>query len=96
MTSPEPLPPVSAPTPAPSADAALAALLDEPKARLWYLRTGLWLGIVGLLLAAGGTWWWMANRAANAAPVYTTQALGQPMQQAQALAQDIIDRALAN
>ncbi len=73
MTSPEPLPPVSAPTPAPSADAALAALLDEPKARPWYLRTGLWLGIVGLLLAAGGTWWWMANRAANAAPVYTTQ-----------------------
>ena len=78
MTSPEPQPaPVPPPAPPPTAPATagadLATLLDEPKARPWYLRTSLWVGVVVLLLAAGGAWWWMASRAANAAPVYNTQ-----------------------
>ena len=83
MNAPTPaadLKPPTEPAAAPPADAAaktdLAALLAEPAARAWYRRPSLWAGAVLVLLAAGGLWWWLASRAANAAPSYTTQAVG--------------------
>ncbi len=64
-----PMPPQ---TPTPSAD--VAALLDEPPARRWFLRPTVWAAAALLLVAvAGGAWWW-SSRAAQDAPVYTTQA----------------------
>ncbi len=64
-----PMPPQ---TPTPSAD--VAALLDEPPARRWFLRPTVWAAAALLLVAvAGGAWWW-TSRAAQDAPVYTTQA----------------------
>lgn len=64
--------------PAPAAPIAaapddLAALLDEPAHRPWYRRRWLWAGAAALLLAGLGGWAWLANRAAQAAPSYTTQ-----------------------
>ena len=63
----------AAPGAAPLAD--LATLLAEPARPVWYLRRSLWLIAALLLLAALGLWWWLASRSANAAPVYTTQAV---------------------
>ncbi|MBV5300152.1 MAG: biotin/lipoyl-binding protein [Rhodoferax sp.] len=34
----------------------------------------LWSGVAVLALAGGGLWWWQAQKAANAAPSYSTQA----------------------
>jgi hypothetical protein len=70
MTQPEipVVPPVAAPVDA-------ATLLDEPAAKPWYRRPLIWGLVLGaLLLVAGLAWWWF-NRAANAAPSYTTQAV---------------------
>lgn len=70
--------PSSTPLPAPSAPrpadkAALQALLAEPDAVAWYRRP-LWWGVaVAVLLAVGGVWYWQSQKAANAAPSYTTQ-----------------------
>lgn len=66
MTDPTPVD-----TPKPATE--LATLLDEPADRPWYRRPLVWtaVGLV-LLAAAGGAWWW-SSRAAQAAPVYTTQ-----------------------
>ena len=68
--------PKAAPAPAQASTtqpADLAALLDEPAARVWYRRPALWVGLAALLLAgAGGGWWW-SNRAAHAAPSFNTQ-----------------------
>jgi HlyD family secretion protein len=50
-----------------------ATLLDEPTQVVWYRRPMLWSGIVVLGLAGGGLWWWQAQKAANAAPSYSTQ-----------------------
>jgi HlyD family secretion protein len=72
-STPSPTPP---PATAAGADPSLAALLDEPSARPWYRRRLLWVGLVLALLAGGGTWWWMNRQASNAAPVYSTQAVG--------------------
>jgi HlyD family secretion protein len=51
----------------------LAALLDEPTAKPWYRRPVLWAIVVGALLLTSALAWWWSNRAANAAPSYTTQ-----------------------
>ena len=56
-------------------DPKLAGLLDEPTAKAWYLRPLFWGAVAVVLLGTGGVWWWMADRAANAAPSYTTQAV---------------------
>jgi len=73
------VPPVQSPPPAPAPAPAgpgvdPATLLDEPTKVVWYRRPLLWWGIALLLLAAGGLWWWQAQKAANAAPSYSTQA----------------------
>ncbi len=39
----------------------------------WFRRPFWWGMAVALLLAAGGLWYWQTQKAANAAPVYTTQ-----------------------
>ena len=59
-----------------NADTDLAELLAEPAARPWYRRTGLWLALLVLALALAGGWAWWAGRAADAKPVYSTQAVG--------------------
>ena len=35
----------------------IATLLGEPAVRPWYRKTGLWLGLLVLLLAAGSAWY---------------------------------------
>ena len=65
----------AAPPPAgkPTDKAALKTLLAEPDAVAWYRRP-LWWGVaVAVLLAVGGVWYWQSQKAAHAAPVYTTQ-----------------------
>jgi HlyD family secretion protein len=73
--TPSPTPPdkVAAKAPAGPAKTGLAALLDEPTARIWYRRPILWAVLVLLLLAAAGVWYWQVTNAANAAPNYSTQ-----------------------
>jgi len=74
MSTTPPTPP-STPAPTPSSKAGdLSALLAEPAARAWYRRPAVWAGAALVLAAGGGLWWWQASRAANAAPIYTTQA----------------------
>ena len=71
-------PAVEAPTATAGKDdakATLAALLDEPTASRWYRRPLVWGGAMLVLLAVLGYWYWQYEQAANAAPVYTTQAV---------------------
>jgi HlyD family secretion protein len=64
----------AAPVAAPVAGATdIATLLDEPSAKVWYRRPWLWGGLLTLALAGGGLWYWQAQKAANAAPSYTSQ-----------------------
>ncbi|MFM9915464.1 MAG: efflux RND transporter periplasmic adaptor subunit [Rhizobacter sp.] len=67
-----PAPPL--PEPTPSTD--LTDLLGEPATVPWYRRPVLWISVVAVLLAAGGAWWWLSRRAADAAPSYSTVAVG--------------------
>jgi HlyD family secretion protein len=53
----------------------LAALLDEPPRRAWYLRRTLWAVAALVVLLAAGAWWWLARREANAAPTYEVQSV---------------------
>ena len=53
----------------------LATLLAEPARPPWYRRRIVWGAALVLLLMAAGLWWWLARRAADAMPVYTTQAV---------------------
>jgi HlyD family secretion protein len=62
-------------SPAAGKAAELAALLDEPAARPWYRRPGLWAGALLLATAGVGLWYWQAGRTADAAPHYTAQAI---------------------
>ncbi|HEX7441140.1 MAG TPA: efflux RND transporter periplasmic adaptor subunit [Caldimonas sp.] len=68
------------PATAPPAEAGIktdiATLLDEPASRTWYRRRGLWAGAMLVALLAGGAWYWKVRQAADAAPSYTTQAVG--------------------
>jgi (p)ppGpp synthase/HD superfamily hydrolase len=71
-TSPATPPPPTKTAP-PADKAALQTLLAEPDAVAWYRRP-LWWGVaVAVLLAVGGVWYWQSQKAANAAPTYTTQ-----------------------
>jgi HlyD family secretion protein len=56
-----------------SPDAELSSLLSEPAARAWYRRRSLWAVVTVLLAAGSGIWWWQSQRAARAAPSYTSQ-----------------------
>ncbi len=81
MTNPSapisPTPPPAAPVQSgPGVEVDPATLLDEPLKRNWYRRPVVWTGVLALVLAAGAVWWWQARKAANAAPVYNTQAVG--------------------
>jgi HlyD family secretion protein len=67
-------PGAAAPKAKDSGETDLPKLLGEPATKLWLQRPALWLGAAALVLIAGGIWWWLAARAANAAPVYSTQA----------------------
>ncbi len=51
-------------------------MLDEPAARPWYRRHGLWGGLLLAALVALGLWLWQQQQAADAAPRYTTQLVG--------------------
>ncbi len=65
--------PGAPPADKPADKAALQTLLAEPDAVAWYRRP-LWWGVaVAVLLAVGGVWYWQSQKAANAAPTYTTQ-----------------------
>jgi HlyD family secretion protein len=63
----------AAPSTEPPTD--LATLLAEPARPPWYRRRIVWGAALVLLLMAAGLWWWLARRAADAMPVYTTQAV---------------------
>jgi HlyD family secretion protein len=76
MLPPAPDAEVVPPQGAPDTEVDPATLLDEPVKRAWYRRRVVWAGVLALVLAAGGVWWWQARKAANAAPVYTTQVVG--------------------
>jgi HlyD family secretion protein len=60
----------------PAGTGDIAALLAEPAARAWYRRPMLWAGVAAAVLLAAGIAWWLSNRAANAAPSYSTQTVG--------------------
>ena len=66
---PAPIPPAADPPP----DEDVVAVLAGPAARPWYQRPLVWAGVAGLLLVLGGAAWWWSQRAAQAAPTYTTQ-----------------------
>jgi len=51
----------------------VATLLAEPAVKVWYRRPIVWTGAALLLVVAALLWWWLANRAANALPVYNSQ-----------------------
>ena len=53
----------------------VTTLLGEPASKAWFLRPWVWAACVGLLLLAAGVWWWTNQRAAKAAPRYSTQAV---------------------
>ncbi len=67
-------PPDKAAAPA-DTDVDPATLLNEPVQHAWYRRPMVWSGVLALLLLGGGVWWWQARKAANAAPIYNTQAV---------------------
>jgi HlyD family secretion protein len=69
----KPLPVPSAAATKPEAKASLGSLLDEPAAKAWYRRPALWAAVVAALVLGAALWWWQSNRAANAAPSYSTQ-----------------------
>ena len=58
---------------APTGSAELAALLDEPKAHVFYRRPVVWLGALALIVVIAALWVWQVRRSANAAPSYSTQ-----------------------
>ncbi len=62
------------PTPV-AAPAELATLLAEPAPRPWYRRPPVWLAALLVCALIAGGWWWQVQRTAQAAPVYTTQAV---------------------
>ncbi|NVO04999.1 MAG: efflux RND transporter periplasmic adaptor subunit [Rhodoferax sp.] len=68
----------AAPGAAPPASAAdkagIAALLDEPPVRVWFLRPWVWGSTLLAVALVAGIWVWQARKAANAAPHYSTQA----------------------
>lgn len=65
--------PPAAGAPAPTGDADLAELLDEPKAHAFYRRPVVWLCALALILVVAALWVWQVRRSANAAPSYATQ-----------------------
>lgn len=65
----------SATQPKPDDAQNLTQLLGETAPRAWFMRPWVWASVVALLLLAGGLWWWSAQRAAHAAPRYTTQSV---------------------
>jgi HlyD family secretion protein len=74
MTRPDNTPTTRPTAPTQPNTAAVAQLLDEPTPHIWYRRTGVWVGALIILATVAGIWFWQARRAANAAPIYSTQA----------------------
>ena len=68
--------PATTPAPATATETDVATLLGEPASHAWYRRPMLWGGLLVLVLVAAGLWYWEAQKAANAAPTYTTQTVG--------------------
>ncbi|PIF90100.1 HlyD family secretion protein [Acidovorax sp. 62] len=69
---------VNSSSPQPAAPQTTAAnglndLLGSAPRRRWWQRTTVWLGVVGLLVAAGGVYAWQASKAAGAAPSFVTE-----------------------
>lgn len=60
----------------PSADAqAIQELLGDGLHRRWWQSPTLWLGAAAVAIAAGGTVWWQSRAAAQAKPLYVTEAI---------------------
>jgi len=68
--------PVAVPAAADAAKTDIATLLGESGASAWYRRPMLWGGVLLLALVAAGLWYWQVQKAADAAPTYTTQTVG--------------------
>lgn len=51
------------------------ALLGDNLQRRWWQSPTVWIGAAALVIAAGGYAWWSAKAAANAKPLYVTEAV---------------------
>jgi HlyD family secretion protein len=70
----KPAPPEVAQKPTKTVKAtAVDDLLGDDKAKPWYFRPILWIGLVLLIAVGAGVWWWLQKRAADALPAYNTQ-----------------------
>lgn len=51
-------------------------LLSDPTARSWWRRPAFWIAVALLILSAIGFYFWQQQQKANAAPVFTSEAVG--------------------
>ncbi len=61
------------PATSPQGSASIQALLAEPAKAVWYRRPLVWVGAALVLALALGLWYALAQRAAKAAPSYSTE-----------------------
>jgi HlyD family secretion protein len=74
MNAPDTNPPASGSTPPMLSTAEVQNLLKGAVPRAWWLRTGLWISVVVLVLMGGGAYFWQMQQVSKAAPVYVTEA----------------------